>query len=49
MQVEVLEYTEEKLINDDISVIFDILVIDKEGNKINVEQDTLPQDLVIQS
>lgn len=39
LQVESLEYTEEKAVDDGRSIIFDILAIDKDGNKINVEME----------
>ena len=39
LTVESLEYTEEKAIDDGRSIIFDILAIDKDGNKINVEME----------
>ena len=39
LTVESLEYTEEKSIDDGRSIIFDILAIDKNGNKINVEME----------
>ncbi len=39
LEIESLEYTEEKAIDDGRSIIFDILAIDKDGNKINVEME----------
>ena len=39
LEVESLQYTEEKAIDDGRSIIFDILAIDKSGNKINVEME----------
>ncbi|MGL4912272.1 MAG: Rpn family recombination-promoting nuclease/putative transposase [Romboutsia sp.] len=39
LTVESLEYTEEKAVDDGRSIIFDILAIDKDGNKINVEME----------
>ena len=39
LQIESLEYTEEKAVDDGRSIIFDILAIDKDGNKINVEME----------
>ena len=39
LEVESLQYTEEKAIDDGRSIIFDILAIDKNGNKINVEME----------
>lgn len=39
LEVESLQYTEEKTIDDGRSIIFDILAIDKDGHKINVEME----------
>lgn len=39
LEVESLQYTEEKAIDDGRSIIFDILAIDKDGHKINVEME----------
>lgn len=39
LKVESLQYTEEKSIEDGISITFDILAIDKDGYKINVEME----------
>lgn len=39
LEVESLQYTEEKAIDDGRSIIFDILTIDKDGHKINVEME----------
>ena len=39
LEVESLQYTEEKAIDDGRSIIFDILAIDKNGRKINVEME----------
>ena len=39
LEVQSLQYTEEKAIDDGRSIIFDILAIDKDGRKINVEME----------
>ncbi|MGL4911414.1 MAG: PD-(D/E)XK nuclease family transposase, partial [Romboutsia sp.] len=37
VQIESLEYTDEKAVDDGRGIMFDILAIDEDGNKINVE------------
>lgn len=39
LEVKSLEYTEEKAVDDGRSIIFDMLAIDEDGNKINVEME----------